>query len=84
MYKDLDIELLYYGPESKLVHAGWNSWREASGVLCYKRVPTTLQEIFHKTVARPAMVLGLTAAPLKKTEENKMDVAEMRRLRWMS
>ena len=29
------------------------------------------------------LLYGLEAAPLKKSEEKKMDVAEMRMLRWM-
>ena len=37
----------------------------------------------HKAVVRPAMAYGLEAAPLNKSEEKKMDVAEMRMLRWM-
>ena len=37
----------------------------------------------HKAVVSPAMAYGLEAAPLKKSEEKKMDVAEMRMLRWM-
>ena len=34
-------------------------------------------------VVRPAMAYGLEALPLKTSEEKKMDVAEMRMLRWM-
>ena len=37
----------------------------------------------HKAVVRPAMTYGLEAAPLKKTEGRKLDVAEMKMLRWM-
>ena len=37
----------------------------------------------HKAVVRPALTYGLEAAPLKKVEEKKMDVAEMKMLRWM-
>ena len=37
----------------------------------------------HKAVVRPAMAYGHEAAPLKKSEEKKMDVVEMRMLRWM-
>ena len=35
-------------------------------------------------VIRPAMLYGTETASMKKTEEKKMDVAEMRMLRWMS
>ena len=30
------------------------------------------------------MMYGLETAPIKKTEEKKLDVAEMKMLRWMS
>ena len=66
------------------IQAGWNSWRMASGVLCDRRVPIKLKGKFHRTVVRPAMTYGMEAAPLKKTEEKKMDVTENKMLRWMS
>lgn len=66
------------------VQAGWNNWRAASGVLCDKRVPLRLKGKFHKTVVRTAMLYGTETASMRKAEEKKMDVAEMRMLRWMS
>ena len=48
-----------------------------------KRVPIRLKGKVHKAVVRPAMTYGLEAAPLKKTEGRKLDVAEMKMLRWM-
>ena len=65
------------------IQAGWNNWRAASGVLCDRKVPLKLKGKFHKTVVRPAMLYGMETTSLKKTEEKKMDVAEMRMLRWM-
>ena len=65
------------------VQAGWNNWRSASGVLCDKKIPLRLKGKFHRTVIRPAMLYGTETASLKKTEEKRMDVAEMRMLRWM-
>ena len=66
------------------IQAGWNNWRLASGVLCDKKVPLKLKGKFHRTVVRPAMLYGTETASMKKTDERKMDVAEMRMLRWMS
>lgn len=65
------------------IQAGWNNWRAASGVLCDRKVPLRLKGKFHKTVVRPAMLYGTEAASMKKTEEKRMDAAEMRMLRWM-
>ena len=66
------------------IQAGWNNWRSASGVLCDKKVPLRLKGKFHRTVVRPAMLYGTETASMKKAEEKKMDVAEMKMLRWMS
>ena len=64
------------------IQAGWNNWRPTSGVLCDEGVPLKLKGKFHETVIRPAMLYGTETASMKKTEEKKMDVAEMRMLRW--
>jgi len=37
------------------ITCGWNKWREASDVLCDKRIPTRLKGTFHKDVVRPTM-----------------------------
>ena len=66
------------------IQCGWSNWRKVSGVICDRKVPIRLKGRVHKAVVRPAMTYGLGAAPLKKLEERKLDVAEMRMLRWMS
>ena len=65
------------------IQCGWNNWRKVSGVICDRRVPVKVKGKVHKAMVRPAMTYGLEAAPLKKSEEKKMDVAEMKMLRWM-
>lgn len=65
------------------IQCGWNNWRQVSGVICDRRVPVRVKGKVHKAVVRPALMYGLEAAPLKKIEERKMDVAEMKMLRWM-
>ncbi|XP_037779447.1 uncharacterized protein LOC119575988 [Penaeus monodon] len=65
------------------IQSGWNNWRKVPGVLCDGRVPFRLNGKVHKAVVRPALTYGLEAAPLKKLEEKKLDVAEMKMLRWM-
>ena len=52
---------------SHRIKAGWMKWRQASGVLCDKRVPQKLKGKFYRTAIRPAMLYG----------------AEMRILRWI-
>ncbi|XP_037779392.1 uncharacterized protein LOC119575931 [Penaeus monodon] len=65
------------------IQCGWNNWRKVSGVVCDKRVPVKLNGKVHKSVVRPAMTYGLETAPLRKVEERKLEVAEMKMLRWM-
>ncbi|XP_037780211.1 uncharacterized protein LOC119576623 [Penaeus monodon] len=65
------------------IQCGWNNWRKVSGVICDKRVLVKLKGMVHKSVVRPAMTYGLETAPLRKVEERKLDVAEMKMLRWM-
>ena len=49
-----------------------------------KRVPLNLKDKIHKAVVRPAMMCDLETAPVKKSEEKKLDVVEMKMLRSLS
>ena len=53
-------------------------------MVCDRRVPVRLKGKIHRAVVRPALMYALETAPLKKTEERKLDVAEMKMLRRMS
>ncbi|PVH33351.1 hypothetical protein PAHAL_9G633500 [Panicum hallii] len=50
------------------ISAGWLKWRQASGILCDKKVPQRLKGKFYRTAIRPAMLYGAES--------------EMRMLRW--
>ena len=43
---------------SHRIKAGWMKWRQASGVLCDKKVPQKLKGKFYRTAIRPAMLYG--------------------------
>ena len=41
------------------IKAGWMKWRQASSILCDKRVPQKLKDKFYRTAIRPAMLYGV-------------------------
>jgi hypothetical protein len=44
---------------------GWLKWRQASGVLCDKRVSQKLKGKFYRTTIRPVMLYGAECWPTK-------------------
>ena len=74
---DLEAEI------TNRIQTGWKNWKRVSGVLCDRRVGIKLKGKVHKTVVRPATMYGAETWAIKKTQEKKLDVAEMRMLRWM-
>jgi hypothetical protein len=43
---------------SHRIRAGWVKWRQASGVLCDKKVQNKLKGKFYRMMIRPAMMYG--------------------------
>ena len=66
----------------KRIQSGWYSWRKITGVLCDKRVPEKVKGKMYKTIARPAMLYGMETVAMTKRQERKMEVAEMKMLRF--
>ncbi|KAL6580696.1 hypothetical protein OROMI_006619 [Orobanche minor] len=64
------------------IKAGWLRWRAATRVLCDKKVPLKLKGKFYRSAIRPAMLYGSECWAMKKSLESKLEVAEMRMLRW--
>ena len=48
------------------ISAGWLKWRQASGVLCDRRVPQKLKGKFYRTTIRLAMLYGTECWPTKR------------------
>ena len=65
------------------IQSGWNAWRRLTGVLCDKKISARLKGKVYKTAVRPAMLYGSETWPMKRVHEKKVDVTEMRMLRWM-
>src|SRR6185295_6703177 len=68
---------------SHRIKAGWMKWRQASGVLCDKKVPQKLKGKFYRTTIRPAMLYGAECWPTKRRHVQQLSVAEMRMLHWI-
>ena len=51
---------------SHRIKTGWMKWRQASGVLCDKRVPQKLKGKFYRTTIRPAMLYSAECWPTKR------------------
>ena len=66
----------------KRIQAGWNSWRKITGVLCDKKAPIKLKGKMFKTMVRPAMLYGTEALAVSQKQEKKLEVAEMKMLRY--
>ena len=68
---------------AKRVGAGWMNWKKCSGVLCDKRMLVKLKGKVYRTVVRPAMLHGAETWDTTKRHESRIEVNEMRMLRWM-
>ena len=68
---------------SHRIQAGWTKWRSASGVLCDRKVPLKVKGKYYKVAVRPALLYGSECWAVKHNHVKKMEVAEMRMLRWM-
>ena len=68
---------------SHRIKAGWIKWRQASGVLCDKRVPQKLKGKFYRTAIRLAMLCGVECWSTKIRHIQQLSVAEIRMLRWI-
>ena len=65
------------------MQSGWNNWKGVSGVLCDRRMNVKINGKVYRTVVISALLYGAETWALKKAQENKLEVAEMRMLRWM-
>ncbi|KAI5628469.1 receptor tyrosine-protein kinase erbB-3 precursor [Silurus asotus] len=66
----------------KRVQAGRSGWRRVTGVICDSRVSAKLKGKVYRTVVRPAMLYGLETVALSKRQVAKLEVAELKMLRF--
>ncbi|XP_047492429.1 uncharacterized protein LOC125041485 [Penaeus chinensis] len=67
---------------TKCIQAGWGAWKKVTGVMCDRKVPDVVKGKMYKTIVRPAMIYGMEAVAVTKAQEKKIQVAEMKMLRW--
>ena len=67
---------------SQRVSAACENWKKCSGVLCDRRMSVKLKGKVYKTEVRPALLYAETWATTRGQEE-RLEVNEMRMLRWM-
>ena len=65
------------------IQSGWKNWKNMTGVLCDRRINAKLKGKVYKTVVRPAMLYGAETWATKKVHEARLNVTEMKMLRWM-
>ena len=64
------------------IQAGWASWRKCAGIMTDKRIDRKLKKRIYTGVIRPAMIYSAETWSTTKREEERMNVNEMRMLRW--
>ncbi|GJU56421.1 dynamin-related protein 3A-like protein [Tanacetum coccineum] len=65
---------------SNRIKAAWMKWRAATQV--FFNVPLKLKGKFYRVAIRPAMLYGSECWPITKALANRVEVAELRMLRW--
>ena len=63
---------------ARRIQSGWKNWKRISAILCDRRISLRVEWKVYKTVVRPAMMYGADTWAVKKVQEKKLDVAEMR------
>lgn len=65
------------------VSCGWMNWRKLSSVLCDRKISGNTKGRLYRRVVRPALMYGAETWAVTKAQERKLEVAEMRMIRWM-
>ena len=63
------------------VQSGWKNWKRVSGVLCDRRMNVAIKGKVYRIVVRAPLMYVAETWALKKVQEHKLEVAEMRMLR---
>ena len=67
----------------KRIGGAWDRWRDLTGVLCDKKIPTKLKDLLYKTAIRPTLLYGNETWPITQRQEERIEATEMRMLRYI-
>ena len=59
------------------IAAAWKKWKDLSGVLCDRRMPTGVKVKVNRTMVRPVLIYGSEAWTLRRREEERLERTEM-------
>ena len=59
-----------------------SKWRELSGVICDKKIPTKLKLLIYQTAIISTLLYGCETWPMSVKDEKRMATTEMRMVRW--
>jgi hypothetical protein len=68
---------------AKRIECAWNRWRELTGILCDRKIPTKLKVLLYKTAFRPALTYGNETWIFTQKLEDKIGSTEMKMLRYI-
>ena len=54
------------------VAKAWSKWRELSGVICDKKIPTKLKLLIYHTVSRPTLLYGCETWPMSVKDDKRI------------
>ena len=67
---------------SRRIQAGWMSWKKVTGVPCDRKLSAKVKGKMYKSVVRPAMLYGVETVAMTEGQVGKMEVAELKMVRW--
>jgi len=65
------------------IAAAWKKWKELTGVLCDRRMPSAVKGKAYRTVVRPVLTYGSEAWTLRRCEEERLERTEMPMFHWI-
>ena len=60
---------------------GWKNWRRSFKLISDRKVRARVICLVYRLMIRPAVIYGFETWAVKKAQENKIEVAEMRMMR---